>query len=225
MFFSQNPPFLSNKHTGNPSIYNIYMALRPAHIVYSMDWVIPLQNLDISKINIKPPIQGTKLISSFNYSDDVNFTCLYILLPSLPVKSYDAATGKLQIHLQNTANTGKLNTFQDMLINIVHANQDAWFPSVKNLNKDELKRGFQPLIENGSIQLYCPSSSTMISNEISTYSGNTWSRGTVSTSIFSPGKVLRFLIKIQGLSFHQHQVSGMWSGKFRLQHRISAILF
>jgi hypothetical protein len=190
-----------------------------------MEWTIPLQNLDTSKINIGAPTQGSKLISILGYSDeDATFNSLSILLPILPVKSYDATTGKLQISLQGGAIAAKLLSFQEMLINSVCANQRTWFPSARPSDKEDIKHGFQPFVEGGCIHLYCPSSSTGISNEIHTYSAKAWSRGAISPSIFSAGKNLRLAIKIQGLSFHQHPMSKAWTGKFRLQHRISAIM-
>ena len=190
-----------------------------------MEWTIPLQNLDTSKINIGSPTQGSKLISPLGYSDeDANFSSLCILLPNLPVKSYDATTGKLQISLQGAAITSKLQGFQEMLINSVCANQRAWFPSARASDKEDIKHGFQPFVEGGCIHLYCPASSVGISNEIYTYSGKAWTRGTISPSMFSTGKSLRLAIKIQGLSFHQHPMTKAWTGKFRLQHRISAIM-
>jgi hypothetical protein len=140
------------------------------------------------------------------------------------VKSYDATTGKLQISLQGAAITSKLQGFQEMLINSVCANQRAWFPSARASDKEDIKHGFQPFVEGGCIHLYCPASSVGISNEIYTYSGKTWTRGTISPSMFSAGKSLRLAIKIQGLSFHQHPMTKAWTGKFRLQHRISAIM-
>ena len=118
----------------------------------------------------------------------------------------------------------KLQGFQEMLINSVHANQRAWFPSARPSDKEDIKHGFQPFVDGGCIQLYCPSSSVGISNEINTYSGKTWTRGMISSSMFSAGKGVRLAIKIQGLSFHQHPMTKAWTGKFRLQHRISAIM-
>jgi len=190
-----------------------------------MEWTIPLQNLDTSKINIGAPTQGSKLISPLGYTDeDANFSSLSILLPNLPVKSYDVVTGKLQISLQGASITSKLQGFQEMLINSVCANQRTWFPSARPSDKEDIKHGFQPFVEGGCIHLYCPSSAVGISNEIHTYAGKTWTRGTIFPSMFSTGKSLRLAIKIQGLSFHQHPMTKAWTGKFRLQHRISAIM-
>ena len=190
-----------------------------------MEWTIPLQNLDTSKINIGAPTQGSKLISLLGYSDeDSNFNSLSILLPNLPVKSYDASSGKLQISLHGGAIAAKLLSFQEMLINSVCANQRAWFPSARPSDKEDIKHGFQPFVEGGCIHLYCPSSSVGMSNEIHIYSGKAWTRGAISPSMFSAGKSLRLAIKIQGLSFHQHPMTKAWTGKFRLQHRISAIM-
>lgn len=190
-----------------------------------MEWTIPLQNLDITKINIGGPTQGSKLISPLGYSDgDATFNSLCILLPNLPVKSYDASSGRLQISIQGTTIAAKLQAFQELLINSISANQKIWFPKERPSDKEDIRHGFQPFVDNGAIHLYCPSSSVGILNEIYTYTGKTWSRGAISPTIFSSGKNIRLAIKIQGLSFHQHPITMAWTGKFRLQHRISAIM-
>jgi hypothetical protein len=190
-----------------------------------MEWTIPLQNLEVGKINIDAPTQASKLLSHLSYSDgDVSFNCLSILLPLLPIKSYDAASGRLQLSLQTVATATKLQAFQDMLINAVTNNQRSWFPGKAMSEKDEIRHGFQPFVDSSVIHLYCPSSSVSLSNEVQIYSGKEWTRGVVSPSMFTVGKQVRLAIKFQGLSFHQHPVTRVWTGKFRLQHRITAIL-
>ena len=190
-----------------------------------MEWTIPIQIFDLTKTVVSPPSQGSKLFSPLSYSDnDASFTSLSILLPPLPVKSYDAASGRLQISLQGAAVASKLQGFQDMLINTVYNNQKAWFPSEKRSDKDTIRHGFQPFVENGSLYLYCPSSPGSASNEIHNYVNNKWSRGIISPSLFTSGKMIRLAIKIHGLSFHQPPLSKAWTGKFRLQHRILAII-
>lgn len=190
-----------------------------------MEWAIPIQNLEISKVAIGSPTLGSKLISPISYVDgDVQFNTLNILLPMLSIKSYDSTTGRLQISLQGISST-KLNQFQEMIINSVTANQRTWFPSDKTSEKEDIRYGFQPFVEHGCLHLYCPASSTGISNEIHTYSGKVWNKGAVSPSLFVPEKSVRLVIKIQGLSYHQNPMTKIWTGKFRLQHRIVAVLF
>jgi hypothetical protein len=190
-----------------------------------MEWAIPLQNLDIQNIQINTPVQGYKLVSALGYSDtDVNFNTLCILLPLLPVKSYEAASGRLQISLQGSMITNKLLAFQDLLIQTLLANQARWFPGEKVFSKDEIKQGFQPFVDKTSLHLYCPTSTTTSTNEIHSYSEKKWTNDIISPNLFTVGKQLRLAIKFQGLSFHQHPVTKMWTGKFRLQHRIVAVM-
>jgi hypothetical protein len=191
-----------------------------------MEWAIPIQSWEIPKIVIgSPNLSSTKLISPFSYVDgDANFNVMNILLPALAIKSYDNATGRLQISLQGMCTT-KMNQFQDMIINTVTSNQHTWFPSEKPSDKDDIRYGFQPFVEHGCLHLYCPSSSTGVSNEINIYSNKLWSRGAVSSSLFVAGKSIRLAIKIQGLSYQLNPITKIWTGKFRLQHRILAILF
>jgi hypothetical protein len=161
-------------------------------------------------------------MSALSYEDEqVSLYTLSILLPMLPVKSYDAASGRLQISLQGSSIAAKLQQFQENIISAVNANQSVWFPNEKVSGKDDIRQGFQSFIEQGALNLYCPCSTP---NEIYNYVGKKWSRGSLHPSIFSPGKQVRLAIKFQGISFHQHPLSKMWTGKFRLQHRILAIL-
>ena len=190
-----------------------------------MEWTIPIQSFETGKILVGAPSRGSKLISPIAYSDgDAAFTSVAILLPQLPIKSYDAASGRLLISLQGTGVAAKLQAFQDMLINSVYANQRGWFPGEKASEKDDIRQGFQPFVEHSILHLYCPSSAAGVSNEIHNYVDKKWSRGVISPSIFAPGKMVRLAIKIQGISFHQHPLSRAWTGKFRLQHRILAIM-
>jgi len=190
-----------------------------------MEWAVPIQNLEIPKIVIGTPSLGSKLISPISYVEgDAHFNTLNILLPMLPIKSYDTATGRLQISLQGVS-AAKLNQFQEIIINTVTANQRTWFPSDKSSDKEDVRYGFQPFVEHGCLHLYCPSSSAGISNEINTYSGKVWNKGVASPSLFVAGKPVRLVLKIQGLSYHQNPITKIWTGKFRLQHRVVAILF
>ena len=192
---------------------------------YRMEWAIPLQNLDIQKIQLHPPIHGYKLISPIGYSDaDVHFNTLCILLPSLPIKSYDPTSGRLQVSLQGCAHANKLLGLQDLLIQTLSTQQRAWFPGDKQLGKDEIKQGFQPFVDRSAIHLYCPTSTTAAANEIHSYSDKQWVYDIMSPTLFTIGKEVRLAIKFQGLSFHQHHLTKMWTGKFRLQHRIVAIM-
>jgi len=187
-----------------------------------MEWTIPLQNLEISNICVAKPTHGSKLISPISYEDDLaGFYNLSILLPSLPIKSYDAVSGRLQISLQGQGVLTKLQQFQEMIISTVHANQATWFPGEKISEKEDIRHGFQPFIEHGLLNLYCPCATP---NEIYNYTGKQWVRGALQPSMFTTGRTMRLAIKIQGISFHQHHLSKMWTGKFRLQHRIIAIM-
>ena len=195
------------------------------HSFVGMEWTIPLQSFETSKIVVGSPSRGTKLISPLSYSDgETTFTSVAILLPMLPIKSYDATSGRLQIALQGAGVAKKLQEFQEMLINSVYTNQRTWFPGDRASEKDDIRQGFQPFVEHGALHLYCPTSAGGVSNEIHNYVEGKWSRGVISPAIFATGKMIRLAIKIQGLSFHQHPLSKAWTGKFRLQHRILAIM-
>lgn len=190
-----------------------------------MEWAIPLQNFDVSKTYISAPTQGSKIMSPVSYIDgDTKFTTLTILLPPLTVKNYDSATGRLQISLQEAGVAAKLQEFQEMLIQSVYANQRAWFPGERVVDKENIRLGFQPFVEKSSIHLYCPSSPAGPPNEIYIYVKREWIHGTISPALLVAGKGVRLAIKFQGISYHQNPSSKAWTGKFRLQHRIVAVI-
>lgn len=166
-----------------------------------MELTIPIQIFDVGKVVVSPPQRGTKLIAPLSYvNGDAHFSLLSISLSSLPVKSYDSATGQLQVSLQGSKEVAtKLQQLQDMLIQTVITNQRGWFPTEKGVAKEDIRGGFQPFVDHGILHLYYPSNSDI-------------------------GQNISIALRIQGLSFHQHHITKAWTGKFRLQHRILAII-
>jgi len=197
-----------------------------------MEWAIPIQTFEPASIRLGSIGRGTKPIAPISYHSaevDATFMSLSLLLPVVTIRSYDAATSRLQISLEGgsataTATASKLQALQTILLKKILTQQSGWFPPDRTRTAEELRAGFQPMIENGSLTLYCPSITAGAMNDMQVYSGGAWTRGISSPTMLTPGKQIRLAIKIQGVSFHQHPVSGAWTGKFRLQHRILAIM-
>jgi len=190
-----------------------------------MEWTIPIQNLDISKVKITGPNRVQKPMAALSYTDnDLQFSSLSILLPSLAVKSYDTETGRLSLSLNGYQSIlNKLNALQTLILNTTHSNHRSWISSERDRSYEDLVSGFQPLVSHGCIHLYCPQSTIGSFNEIQVYSGGAWSCGAISPGLFAAGKQVRVAIRIQGISFHQHHISRVWTGKSRVQHRILTI--
>jgi hypothetical protein len=188
-----------------------------------MEWTIPIQTFDTTKVRVSSVNRGQKLMAGFSYLDeDLVFPSLSILLPPLPVKSYDTETGKLSLSLQgNQAASMKLLALQTLMLNTAHTNHGAWFPGERERSYDEIVGSFQPLVSHGCLHLYCPLSTAGSFNDVQVYSGQgQWTRGILSASIFSTGKSVRMAVRLQGLSFHQHPITKALTGKSRVQHRI-----
>ena len=187
-----------------------------------MEWTIPLQTFEVGKVQIGPLTSGPKRLAPFNYADgELRFPNLSILLPVATVKSYDATTGRLALNLpHSSAGLARLRTFQDMLVQSVISQQRTWFPGEHPRTSEEIRAGFQSMLEGDTLHLYCPSVSTGI-QDIHVHSKGGWTQG-VKASFLQPGYPVRLAIRIQGLSFHQ-STSG-WTGKFRLQHRVLSVL-
>ncbi len=198
-----------------------------------MEWTIPIQNFNPKNVQIGPFHRNSKNLLSVAYKEDeFSFFSLCLLLPTLNVKSYDMATGRLVLSLAgNTATQSKLQQFQELLFQAIQHQASTWFPSspshVAPAERDiqEIRAGFQPFLEGSILHLYCPVHHIPPSSEIHFYSKGVWSRGIPAglADPFPVGAPIRLAVRIFGISFHLHPVTGMWTGRFRLQHRIVAI--
>jgi hypothetical protein len=192
-----------------------------------MEWVIPIQTFETARVRLGQPINSYKKLLPLAYVDgELTFNSISILLPILPVKSYDVATGRLVLSLSGLPMVAtKLQTLQDTVLGAVRNLHTAWFPGEKARSMEELRNGFQPLIEGTNLNLYCPcAQSAMAANDISIYDGSKWGKTKPSSRLFAPGSALRIAFKLHSLSFHQHTGSNMWTGRFRFQHRILAVM-
>ena len=214
-----------------------------------MELTIPLQIFETGKVRLGMPYRSSKLMAPLAYSDsDLQFHSISLLLPLLTVKSYDPVTGRLAVSFQGAAAAAtKLQSLQDMLLSAVYNQQRSWFPGEGGKSIEELRAGFQPMLEHGVLYLYCPAATQSTHIDIKVYKGGGastsdtgaggtaaggtaaggtaagWLTGSLSSSVLSPGTPVRLALKLQGISFHQHPITGMWTGKFRIQHRILAI--
>lgn len=196
-----------------------------------MEWVIPVQKLEVGKVNIGTLVAGLKPLVPLSYRDNnVHFSSLSILLPHLLVKAYDSRSGRLDISLKESPQAlQKLQAIQSTLLTAVLQNQVSWF-SQEVRTYQELQRLFQPMIEGDILHLYCPvtvqdkrgvqDSIVVFRKEgggtIENYQG-------MRAQFLQPGDTVRIAMRIQGISFHNHPNVGEWTGKFRLQHRIMAM--
>jgi hypothetical protein len=182
-----------------------------------MDVAIPLATFETTKVRVGPLAKGVKILLPMTYQEgDVKFHHVTLVLPPLAVKSYDAATGRLALTLPSGAAT-KFQALQDSILSSVAAQQHTWFPGEPHRSKEELRSAFQPILEHGALSLYCPTQPT---NEIPIWVNNEWTK---RSPALTAGTQVRIVLRIQGVSFHKHPVTGVWTGKFRIQHRIQSI--
>jgi hypothetical protein len=129
----------------------------------------------------------------------------------------------------NAMTQSKINHFQELIFTNIARLQEQWFPNESKKDLKDIRKGFQPFLDMTNLYLYCPtaSHSTGSGHDIQYYSKGLWSHGapatTTTAEFFEVGKPIRIAIRIYGLSFHQHAITGMWTGKFRLQHKLLAI--
>jgi hypothetical protein len=188
-----------------------------------MEWLIPTQALQVENIQLGSIIKTAKPLVPLAYKDrDIHFSSLSMLLPMLTIKSFDRTTGQLVLSMDDSVTTCyKLTTIQDMLVSAVSNHHKAWFPNRKGYI--DFKAGFQPMIRESEIHLYCP-----IQNEIMQsvpfFCDGEWNSAGLQKGRLEPGKRIRVAIRLQGISFLLHPNSDVWIGKYRIQHKILGIL-
>jgi len=184
-----------------------------------MEWAVPLQKIDVNKINVGQIRYGEKPLAPLAYLDGpIHLPSVNILLPPLLVKDYDPQTGRLKLSIQdNTAVLHTLSSLQETLLKIVFQKQSEWFPGSRKTS-EELHVFFQPFVENNIINLYCPSAVTG-NISIPIWKDRVWSKGVTVGSIVK-GDTIRVGLRIQGISFQHNLEADIWTGRFRLQHKI-----
>ena len=187
-----------------------------------MEWLIPTQTLQVENIQLGTLIQTSKPMVPLAYKDrDIHFSSLSVLLPCLPIKSFDKTTGQLVLSLGDSAAAAKLTTIQEMLLSAVSTNHKDWFPARKTAV--DTKAGFQPMIRGNEIHLYCPIHNEIIQS-VPFFCDGEWNSGGIQKDRLESGVRIRVAIRIQGISFLLYQNSDTWSGKYRIQHKILGIL-
>ena len=197
-----------------------------------MEWVIPLQKLEVSKVQMGTFMNGPKPLVPLSYADGISlFPSLSILLPHLTVKAYDPQSGKLELLLRESAPAfHKIQALQTTLLNAVLTNQTKWFNQPRR-EAAELQTLFQPMVEGDVLHLYCPVSlqdkkSGGVDSIVvyrSEKGGPIVNSHGIRPTFIQPGDSIRICLRIQGISFHNHPTYAEWTGKFRLQHKIIAL--
>jgi hypothetical protein len=184
-----------------------------------MEWAIPLQKFEVGKVQIGELQNNDKLIVPLAYFDGQNiFNNLNIFLPKLKVQEFDIISGRFVLSLkENLYFEAKLNSLQTTLLGAIFIQQKVWFPS-NFYNFDILQQYFRPIIENGFLHLYFP-----VQNYIKIYKNGIW-YDEYQPGLIKPNDEVRVMFRIQGICFHKNNYNNIWSGKFRLQHKICAIL-
>lgn len=188
-----------------------------------MEWTIPIQKLEVSKIQVQQLQKNMKPLTPLSYTDGpIVFQNLNLLLPPLTVSEYDSSSGRLILSLSDSTMTAsKLLALQDSLLLAVFQNQRVWFPE-SNRSKEQIHKLFQPFVENTSLHLYCPLQLQEKRHTISIWKENQWHRLS-NPGMISKGDSIRVALRLQGISYQLDSSTGQWTGRFRVQHKISCI--
>ncbi len=188
-----------------------------------MEWTIPIQKLEVNKIQVGQLQKSIKPLTPLSYADGpIVFQNLNILLPPLTVKDYDTNSGRLLLSLSDSPQTAaKLLALQESFLQSVFLNQKIWFPD-SNRTKEQLTTLFQPFVENTTLHLYCPIQSQEKRHIISIWKDDQWKQLT-TTGLLSKGDSIRVALRLQGISYQTNMNTGLWTGRFRVQHKINCI--
>lgn len=219
-----------------------------------MEWQLPIQKVEIGNIHIGNPWKmGKEYYQSSNnggprdreaykpmvplsyFGTHFRLPFITLLFPPLEVLEYQPVTGRLvlDMSISNLACI-KLNTLQETLVNAIVYHQNSWFHT--HFTKEEIKNGFQPIIEQNKIILYLPAPKPSQKNQISPITPVYSLAADGIHSVMNPfeadsiriGQRIRVAIKIHGISFltrpDDQQNEQIWSGRSRLQHRVQGII-
>lgn len=210
-----------------------------------MEWQIPIQKVEIGNIHIGQPWgrtgqQAKPMVPISYFGTQFRMPFMSVLFPPLSIVEYNQSTGKLVLDMGiSPLACIKLNTLQETFINAIVYHQNSWFQT--HFTKEQVKDGFQPIIEGNYIVLHCPFHNTGVkgssvpvyrpSSPIAESSSNAAPKSPLKAtqtqlqpSDLRAGQRIRVGIKIHGISFLTNQ-AGEWSGRCRLQHRIQGIIF
>ena len=188
-----------------------------------MEWTIPIQKLEVSKIQVGALQKTTKPLTPLSYTDGpIVLQSLNLLLSPLTIKEYDAATGRLVLQLVDSPQTSaKLLALQESLLTNVSGNQKIWFPE-STRTKEQLHASFQPFVENTLLHLYCPLQTGEKRNAIHVWREGEWKKLSVA-GLLQKGESVRVAMRLQGISYQMNAYTGIWTGRFRVQHKITCL--
>lgn len=217
-----------------------------------MEWQIPIQKVEIGNIHMSNPwgrhggtsgagaAQQKPMVPLSYFGTQFRMPFMSILFPPLSVIEYSPASGRLVLDMGiSPLACIKLNTLQETLINAIVGHQESWFQT--HFTKEEVKDGFQPMIEHHHIVLHCPlymgakggmtiplyRASTAEVKDGSNAVEEKTTRKAVQTALtpsdLRPGQRIRVGVKIHGISFLTNQ-AGHWTGRCRLQHRVQGVI-
>lgn len=188
-----------------------------------MEWTIPIQKLEVNKIQVGQVQKTAKPLTPLSYADGpIVFQNLNLLLPPLLIKDYDVSTGKLILSLsESPATLSKLLALQESLLTSVFLNQRTWF-SESARTREQIQSCFQPFVENSSLYLYCPLQNQEKRHTIHIWKDGEWKR-LAATGLLQKGDSIRVAMRLQGISFQMNASNGLWTGRCRVQHKISCI--
>jgi hypothetical protein len=188
-----------------------------------MEWTVPIQKLEVSKVQTRPIQKTSKPITPLSYVDGpFILQHVNLLLPPLVIKEYDPLTGKLILSLSDSPSTAsKLQALQEIILLKVYQQQTTWFND-SNRSKEIIHGLFQPFVEGDTLQLYCPLQTPDKKSFIHIWKEGLWDK-LIDPSILTKGSLIRAAIRLQGISFQMNTQTGSWTGRFRVQHRICCL--
>lgn len=212
-----------------------------------MEWQIPIQKVEIGNIHMSQPwgrqtggVQQKPMVPLSYFGTQFRMPFMSILFPPLFILEYNPSTGRLVLDMGvSPLACIKFNTLQETLMNAIMGHQGSWFQT--HFTKEEIRDGFQPMIEGSHIVLHCPLHSGVKGNfSVPVYRASVAPVGSSSNAApaaeplkavqtqltandLRPGQRIRVGVKIHGISFLTNQANA-WTGRCRLQHRLQGVI-
>lgn len=193
--------------------------------------MIPLQGMEISKIQISapqktkgpgvPPYAQDRPLANLSYHDNyLHLPCLSVLTPFLTILDWDSSTGKLELMVpQGSPTHTKLTFLQDYILNTIQAHQRSWF-GTSEYSTEDFRKMFQPILNGDKFTIYLhgPNPELKPTGRVWVWANKNWTKGAKDTS-FQAGETVRVALRLQGVCFlyQPHRI------KFRIQHQTVAI--
>jgi hypothetical protein len=194
---------------------------------------LPIQAFDISNIQTQEPrkhsgvgvpayVANRHLAQMSYHTNLLRLPCLALLTPFCKVASWDSATGRLELELDDQqVMLTKLQALQEIIIQTLHTNS-KWLPFHQR-SRPAIEQTFHKLLRGTTFTVYVhgPNPEGKQMGRVWMWKTGGWQKGVAHTS-FKKGQMIRLAIRFQGICFLPSTNGG--ETYTRLQHQVVSVI-